>query len=159
MTTNQKTLFAIVANVAFKLTPFISGAFNAHHKARLIKADGFGKVTPEGAKFFANRPRLNDAELKAAVETAKYKLVSMPQGFQWAINAQGATWQAGQGAVGQTLFANALSTLTQSAQAALKAAPKVSTKGSAGKAATGAAKAVAKPKAAGKAQVKAQVKA
>lgn len=134
MTTNQKTQFAIIANVAFAIPAIMKGAFNSHHKARLTKDGEMGKVTAEGAKFFSNRSRLNDAELKAAVTEAKFSLAKMAGGFIWAVSSpdnKGAViaWQAGQGAIGQTLFANALSELTQSAQKAqTKAKPSNPTK-------------------------------
>jgi hypothetical protein len=124
MANNQKTSFAIIANIAFGLIPVIAGGFNSHHKGRLVKAGNTGKVTEEGAAFFSNRPRLADKELTAAVEEAGFKLADLPAGFKWAINARGAAWQAGQGKVGQTLFANALSSLTQAAKAAEEKAAK-----------------------------------
>ena len=114
MTTKKET-FAIVANIAFALDSILAGAFNAHHKARLIKLSGnMGKVTEEGAVFFTNRPRLTREELIKKLPEG-YALVMQDAPFEWAINAQGAAVQAGQGVIGQTLFAMALSSLTQAA--------------------------------------------
>jgi hypothetical protein len=114
MTTKKET-FAIVANIAFALDSILAGAFNAHHKTRLIKLSGnMGKVTEEGAVFFTNRPRLTREDLIKRLPEG-YALVFQDTPFEWAINAQGAAVQAGQGIIGQTLFSMALSSLTQAA--------------------------------------------
>lgn len=147
----MKTSFQIIAAVSFAIPSFLKGAFNAHHKTRLVKdaKAGTGKVTAEGAKFFSNRPRLNDAELTAALTAAGYILAPV-DGVQWPINKTGQKWQAGSGLVGQTAFALALSTLTQgAAAAATKAAAKPAAK----------AKAAPKPKASAKPRALAMVKA
>ena len=127
MSANQKTNFAIIAGVSFALHSIIAGAFNSHHKARLTKADGKGQVTAAGASFFASRKRLNPADLAKAIAAipGNYKLLKLPAGFSWAVNPQGAYIQAGQGEIGQSLFAYALSDLTQ---AAAKAAEKAKAK-------------------------------
>lgn len=152
MSTNLKTSFAIIAGVSIALDRIIIGAFNSHHKANLTKAGDTGQVTQVGAIYFQNRKRLTDSELKAEIEEKGYKLVDMPSGFQWAMNAQGATIQAGSGKAGQTLFVNALSKLTQAAKAKLDAEQKA--------AATKAARqaAMAKANEARKAQKAAQKK-
>ena len=139
MTTNQKTSFAIVAGVSFALHNILAGAFNSHHKARLTKADGKGQVTKEGAVFFSNRKRLSLDDLKKRIAElpGSYKLLKLPAGFSWAVNPQGAYMQAGQGEIGQSLFAYALSDLTNGAKAKVETKPKAIAK----------PKAVTKPKA------------
>lgn len=118
MTTTKKAVFQIVANVEFAVSATIRGAFNSYHKTRLsYKGANKGEVTKEGAVFFSNRPRLDDAQLSQAVADAKFSLYDAG-GFIWAQNAHKSQWIAGQGAIGQTLFANALSALTQGAHKA-----------------------------------------
>lgn len=136
MTTTKKTaVFQIVANVEFTVSRILRGAFNSYHKNRLsYKGANKGEVTKEGAAFFSNRPRLDDAQLLEALKAVKFDLYDAG-GFVWAQNAHKTQWIAGQGAIGQTLFANALSMLTQQAHAASVAAK---------------AKTTAKPKAATK---------
>ena len=136
--------FQIVANVEIAVSRILRGAFNSYHKTRLsYKGAGRGEVTKEGAAFFMNRPRLDDAQLAQALAACKYSLYDAG-GFLWAQNAHKQQWIPGQGAIGQTLFANALSALTQaahnakaSAKAKTTAKPKAATK----KAATVKAKA------------------
>lgn len=105
--------FAIVANVAFPLDPILRGAFNAHHKERLIKSGDSGQVTQAGAVFFTNRERLTEADAHKLAVADGYEIKTSPTGYKWAIK-NGIHWQAGSGKVGQALFAYALSVLTQS---------------------------------------------
>lgn len=116
MTTKTKTAaFQIVANVEFAVSAILRGAFNSYHKQRLnYKGANKGEVTTTGAAFFMNRPRLDDAQLAQALADCKYSLYDAG-GFLWAQNSHKQQWIAGQGMIGQTLFANALSTLTQAA--------------------------------------------
>lgn len=172
----QAKSFTIIAETFFAMHGFIKGAFNSHHRARLVAAGTAGKVTKEGAVFFSNRPRMAPEELKKAVEASGYKIVSVPgAGFDWAVNAQGAAWIAGQGKIGQSLFAYAISDLSQAAaKAATKikptsaidakakaeakqAAPKAETKPAETKAKATKPRATAKAKPAEQAQVQAKV--
>lgn len=149
-----KTQVAIIAGVSFALHNILAGAFNSHHKARLAKADGKGQVTKEGAVYFSNRKRLSlpDLQKRIAELPGSYKLLKLPAGFSWAVNPQGAYYQAGQGEIGQSLFAYALSDLTQAAAKAAekaKAKPAETAKPKAAEKAKAAEK-VEKPKAAAK---------
>lgn len=143
-TSKKATVFQIVAGVEFTVSRILRGAFNSYHKNRLTyKGANKGEVTKEGASFFMNRPRLDDAQLAQALADCKFSLYDAG-GFLWAQNAHKTQWIPGQGAIGQTLFANALSTLTQSAHNA---------------ATTAKAKTTAKPKAATKKAVTVKAKA
>lgn len=125
MSTNQKTTFAIVANVSFTIPQFLLGAFNAHHKENLTKVGNVGKVTEKGAVFFFNRqsPTVRAEAKKAIPEGYKACIID---GIPWvakpyalADGKMGAEpIQPGQGHLGKALFAEALSMLTQAAQAA-----------------------------------------
>jgi hypothetical protein len=143
--TKKAAVFQIVANVEFNVSRILRGAFNSYHKARLsYKGGNKGEVTKEGAAFFSNRPRLDDAQLQQALADSKYSLYDAG-GFVWAQNAHKTQWVPGQGAIGQTLFANALSALTQGAHS-VKASAKAKT--------TAPAKAVTKKAATVKAKAK-----
>lgn len=145
MSTETKTAaFQIVANVEFAVSRILRGAFNSYHKQRLnYKGANKGEVTKEGAAFFTNRPRLDDAQLAQALADCKYSLYDAG-GFLWAQNTHKTQWVPGQGAIGQTLFVNALSVLTQQAHAAQASAK---------------AKTAAKPKTAAKKTATAKAKA
>lgn len=127
MTTAQKTTFAIVANVAFLIPSFMRGAFNDHHckkNANLKKLpDNMGMVLAAGVVHFGNRQTEKERAAAVAALPEGYKLGTF-EGVQWAMNAQRAKIIAGRGALGQALFTNALSVLTQSAKSAAKTTPK-----------------------------------